>query len=813
MTDDRSAEGAERLAGLTDAEVRERIDSGLVNGDQNIKTKSVGRILIGNVCTLFNLISVVIAVILIIFNDKPEGEPFGLNDISNFGFFFVMLTNLAIGIAQELKAKRTIDRLSLLSAPKVTVVRNGAETDIALKDIVMDDIVRLSSGRQICADATVVSGSIDVNESLITGEPDAVPKRPGDELLSGSFAVSGNADCRVIRLGKDNYAAKISSGAKYIKAYPSEIRGALIKFIRIMGFLIIPVGLALFAVKHIAQGNPLTGTIHTVAGNLIGMIPSGLVMLTSAVFCVSVVRLARRKALAQDLYCVETLARADMLCLDKTGTLTEGSLDVERVVSYRDDVDARKIMKCIVDSTGDNNVTAEAIKAHCADAEWDFDVARALPFSSKRKFSAVQIGRRAYVLGAPERVLRSGAGARQAAIDEFVEQGRRVLALTETSAFKSTSLPEKFRLIALVVMSDRIRPEAPDTLRFFAEQGVEIKIISGDNPVTVSKIAERTGVKGYDRYVDATLFETEAEMSKALDSYVIFGRSTPEQKLAFVKLLRKKGHTVAMTGDGVNDVLALRESDCSIAMASGSDAAKNVSQLVLLDDNFSNLPRAVAEGRRTINNLERSASLFLVKTLYNLFFALVFLFLTDSLPFEPKHMTFIGALTIGIPSTVLALEPNKELVKGKFFRKIVRNALPASLTVVICVVAATLSARLYPAGTLSKKDVSTICTIIAAAIGFMFIAKLSYPFNALRATMLILLIGAFVGAFFLRAGDFSAPDFYGLTSVPTKEMLLILAPVAALGAPIFAGLTFLVDAIGKRMLKRKEIRAIYENEE
>lgn len=789
-------------AGLTEAEVKERIAQGKVNGEQNIKTKSVGKILFTNIFTLFNLIFVIITVILLVFTDKGADGKYSIEDFADFGFVVIMLLNTAVGIVQELKAKRTIDKLSLLSAPKVTVIREGKEREIALKDIVLDDVVKLAAGRQICADSVVVNGFIEVNESLITGEPDAIPKKEGDELLSGSFVVSGTADSKVIRVGKDNYATKISSGAKYIKDCPSEIRCTLIKFIRFMGILIIPLGVALFCVKYLVQNNELIPTVRSVMGNIIGMIPSGLVMLTSVVFCVSVIRLARHKALAQDLYCVETLARVDVLCLDKTGTLTEGSMVVEEVIPFECD-DVKGILKLIAEKTGDNNVTAAAIKEYCENAEaCEFNVTRVIPFSSKYKFSGIECdGERTLVLGAPEFVLKEEAAIAEERTREYAEKGMRVLALSEKAAFEETDIPSGGKLLALIVISDKIRKEAPDTLKFFAEQGVDIKIISGDNPITVSKIAERAGVIGFERYVDATTLESEEQMERALDECVVFGRTTPDKKLELIKLLRKKKHTVAMTGDGVNDVLALRESDFSVAMASGSDAAKNVSQIVLLDSNFASLPKVVAEGRRTINNLERSASLFLVKTIYNLLFALIFLIIRSDLPFEPKHMTFIGAMTIGIPSYVLALEPNKELVTGKFFRKVISNAMPAALTVVICVVAATLSSRVFDE--IDKRELSTICTILAGFIGFMHVVKISYPFNALRITMVCALIGIFVAAFFFRTSFFDAPAFFGLSTDFTKETALILAPIGALSIPLFIGMTFFVKYINKKLADKQ----------
>ena len=790
------------IKGLTDEEVQKRIQEGKVNGDQDVKTKSVGKIIADNVFTLFNAIFVAIAVILAVNLFTTKHDHFAVHDFSDFGFLIVMLINLAIGIIQELKAKKTIDKLSLLSAPKVTVLRNGEEKEISLKDIVLDDIVVLSAGRQICSDSVVADGFIEVNESLITGEPDAIPKKKGDELLSGSFVVSGTAKTKVIRIGKDNYATKISSGAKYIKNCPSEIRRTLIKFIRFMGILIIPLGAALFCVKYFLHGNPWSETVRAVMGSLIGMIPSGLVALTSAVFCVSVIRLSKHKALAQDLYCVETLARVNVLCLDKTGTLTEGSMEVEEVLPETDD-DYALILKNVVALTQDNNVTANALKEKFSEGEVFENVERVIPFSSKYKFSGFIKEGTAYLLGAPEFIAKNGLGEEtENKIKEYAENGRRVLALVKCEAFEEENVPAEVTLVALVIISDKIRKEAPDTLKFFDEQGVEIKIISGDNPITVSKIAERAGVKNFDRYVDATTLDTEEKLNDALDEYTVFGRTTPDQKLTLVKLLKKKKKTVAMTGDGVNDVLALRESDCSIAMASGSDAAKNVSQLVLLDSNFACLPRAVAEGRRTINNLERSASLFIAKTMYNLLLAIAFLFISMELPFEPRHMTFISFVTIGLPSAVLALEPNKELVTGGFFRKVLSNALPLSLTVLVCVVTATLASKAF-GDQISREQLSTVCTVITGFIGLLYVAKVSWPLNAWRIVMLVCLILIMVGAFFIRLPFFDAPKFYGLSTDFNKPMIILLGSIGGGSVPLFVGMIFAGRAVDKKLIGKR----------
>ena len=785
--------------GLSTEEVTQRISEGKVNGDFNIKTKSIGKIFFTNTCTLFNAIFLIFTIILIAFLDAGDDGKYTLEDFSDFGFLIVALINWLIGIFQEIKAKRTIDKLSLLSTPKVTVVRDGKETDIAIKDIVMDDCIKLSSGRQICADSVIINGYLEVNESLITGEPDSIYKKEGEELLSGSFVVGGNAYAKVIKIGKDNYANKISSGAKYVKTFPSEIHQTLVKFIRLMGILIIPIGIALFCMKYFVHNNSLDGTVMSVIGNLIGMIPSGLVMLTSAVFCVSVIRLAKGKALAQDLYCVETLARVDMLCLDKTGTLTEGSLRVENVVNYTE-TEIKPLLKSIIEATCDNNVTAEAIKQYCSViTEKQENPSTTIPFSSKYKYSGAEFNGKTYVLGAPETVLLNNKDKYAEEITSFTEQGFRVLVLA-VCEMDGIQIKSDDEIIGLIILSDIIRREAKETLEFFEKQGVAVKVISGDNPITVSKIAERAGVSGSNEYIDASTLDTDEKLEEAADKYVIFGRTTPDQKLKLIQTL-KKNHTVAMTGDGVNDVLALKESDCSIAMASGSDAAKNVSRLVLLDNNFVSLPKAVAEGRRTINNLERSAALFLVKTVYNFLFALIFLILPQELPFEPKHMTFLGALTIGLPSYILALEPNNELVTKGFFRKVLTNALPSALTVVACVVTATLVCEKFD--DVTPIQVSTICTVIVGFIGFVYIAKISYPFNSLRIAMIVVLVAIFVSAFFIKLPWLDVPAIYGLSNNFNKNMVIVMVPLMLSSVPLFTIMYFFVKIINIKLAHKR----------
>lgn len=790
--------------GLTSEEVKQRVAEGKINGDQNIKTKSVGQIIRSNLFTFFNILFVVFGVILAFFLDYGDDGKLSPEDFANFGFLFVVLINMLIGIIQELQAKRTIDKLSLLSAPKVTVIRDKQTQEIGLKDIVLDDYMQLSAGRQICADSMLECGSIEVNESLITGEPDAVPKKPGDELLSGSFVVSGNAMARVIRIGKDNYASKISAGAKYIKSSNSQILRSLTLFVKFMAIIILPLGVGLFAVKYFAHGNALNATVRTVIGTLIGMIPSGLMLLTSAIFGVSVIRLAKHKTYAQDLYCTESLARINVLCLDKTGTITEGNMEVLSINTQLDHSGFIRILKNMMSSIGDDNPTANAIKEYTANIPSDEKADFIVPFSSQRKWSAATFGEVGYVLGAAETVLKK-IGVRTAKfIKQESEIGNRVLVL---ASFKGKPVDNKLpgvpKLLGSIVISDKIRKEAPETLAFFAEQGVDIRIISGDNAVTVKSIAARAGLAGAESYIDASTLTTDEQLTAAVDTYKVFGRVTPDQKLKIIKALKAKGLTVGMTGDGVNDVLALREADCSVAMASGSDAAKNVSQLVLLDSNFASMPKVVAEGRRSINNLERSAALFLVKTGYNFLFALIFMLLASDLPFEPKHLTLIGIVTIGLPSYFLALEPNKDIITGSFFSKVIRNAFPASITIALAVMTITLASRLFP--DISPSQISTMCTITTCVLGFCYIAKISYPFNVLRICLLVFMIAIFVAAFFAKFQLIDLTAFFGLTTDFNKNMLIILIPVTILSVPLFIGLYVLIKKIGKRAFLDKAL--------
>lgn len=767
------------LNGLTDAEVAERVAAGKINGDVNIKTKSVARILRTNIVTFFNVLFLIIAFIMSFFVED------GLEGLFNYGFFMVAVVNCLIGIIQELAAKKTIDNLSLLHAPKAKALRNGEEREIALKDIVLDDILSLSAGNEIAADSVVLDGAIEVNEALITGEPDAIVKKCGDELLSGSFVVSGTAKVRVKHVGKDNYAARITADAKKQKPQNSEIYKGLNKIIKFMSIILVPLGVALFCVKYFLQdgAEQVDATVLTVLGTLIGMIPSGLVALTSAVFCVSVVRLAKRKALAQDLYCSEILARVDVLCLDKTGTITEGSMNVNKIVlKQADETAVRRALKELTEATGDSNPTADAIKEYVKDVSEYAAAEGAVPFSSARKWSGADFDGYSIIMGAAEFVLGEPDEDLKNEINSYAAEGYRVMVLCRAEQkLKDGAVPENATLLALIVIEDVLRSGAGETLDYFDKQGVNIKIISGDNPVTVSAVAARAGVKNAEKYVDVSVLDEEA-LRAAVDEYTVFGRVSPDQKLIIVKALKAAGHVVGMTGDGINDVLALREADCSIAVAAGSDASKNVSKIVLLDNNFGSLPKVVQEGRRCINNLQRSASLFLIKTIYNTLFALLFMIIPAQLPFIPKNLTLIGYITIGPPAFVLALEPNNEIVKGRFLPKVIRDACPTAFAIVaaVCVISS-----VGPLMGLTAEQTGTCAIIATGALGLAFICRISWPLNWIRITMITVLAAFFTMCFFVPF----TRALFGLSETYNIGMLTLTAPSVAGGLILMVAFT------------------------
>ena len=765
--------------GLTPEQVLERTAKGLSNGKEEITTKTVPQILRDNIVTPFNLLNLILAVLVLL-----------TGSWKNCLFMGVIVCNILIGTVQEIRAKRIIDRLSLIAAPKAHVLRGGHTVEIPLSELVLDDLMVLSAGSQVCADAEVVEGSCEVNESLLTGESDPVLKKTGDQLLSGSFVVSGRCKAQAVRVGAESYAAKITRSAKYLKRPDSEIMSGINKLIRYIGLTLIPVGAALFIKAVFFSGDDVSAAVVGTVAALIGMIPEGLVLLISVILAVSVIRLSRRGALVQELFSIEMLSRVDVLCLDKTGTITQGAMQVDQVVPLgAESVETlRAAAAAVVAATGDENPTAAAVGELCPASGWH--AAAAVPFSSARKWSGASFPHRGtWVLGAGEFVLGADYAAILPRCREAAERGERVLvlAVSEEPFSLQDGLPPGLRAAGLLFLSDKIRPGAQETLAYFTSQGVELKVISGDDPVTVSSVARRVGLPGAERWVDAATLKSEEDIRAAAGRYAVFGRVTPAQKLSLVKALKEAGHTVAMTGDGVNDVMALRESDCSVAMAAGSDAARNVSQIVLMDSDFSAMPHIVAEGRRSINNLQRSASLFLTKTTFSTILAICFMFLTASYPFQPIQLTLISTLTIGIPSFFLALEPNRERLRGRFLVNVMERALPGGITMASNVLLLTaLSSWLG----FSPAQFSTLSVLLTGYTGLLNLWRISRPFDCWRMILFLVVSAGFAGGYLLL------PKFFSLTWL-TGPMALALLALAIWAAALMALLPRVVERVAR----------------
>ena len=729
--------------GLSKEQVNERIKDNLVNFNTNVKTKSAKEIILENTVTLFNIINAILAVAIIL-----------VGSYKNLGFLLIIVLNTVISTFQELHSKSVIDKLSVVSASKVKVLRDKEEYDVNLDEVVLDDIIILELGNQVITDAIIVDGVVEVDESFITCESDTLIKKEGDMLLSGSFIVSGNAKAKVEHIGYDNYTAKISSDTKYIKPISSEIMRSLNKIVKTISVIIVPLGILLFARQLYLSGNTLQNAVVNTVAAIIGMIPEGLVLLTSTVFAVSVIRLSKEKVLVQDLYCIESLARVDVICLDKTGTITEGKMEVVDVIPLDEETKASlgDILGSMMAATKDKNATAIAIRdAYYRKPKWK--VEEVIPFSSEKKYSGVKFATDTYLIGAVEFVLKDHGKSYQKMLDDYIKK-YRVLVLVKVNNYGKKN--EERKALGFILLQDKVRKEAKKTLEYFKEQGVAIKIISGDNPITVSAIAKRAGLTEKLRVIDLSTLNSEEEIQKAALEYDIFGRVKPEEKHLLIRALKEAGHNVAMTGDGVNDCLALKEADCSIAMASGSDAARSVSQLVLLDSNFASMPSVVAEGRRSINNLERSASLFLVKTIYAGILAFLFLFIEMSYPFIPIQLTLASVVTIGIPSFVLALEPNKERVKGKFLVNVLKKSAPPAFTIILNILLICLAGQMF---SLSYAKISTLCLTLTGYTSFILLFKICRPFNRIRLILFSTMFYLFIYAIFNLTTLFSITHF------------------------------------------------------
>lgn len=775
-----------QLSGLSAQEVAERTARGEINVDAGVKTRSVGQIVRENVVTLFNLVNAVLFALVAYTGSFKNGL-----------FMIVIVLNTAIGIVQEIRSKRVTDRLSIVAASDAKLVRDGVRVDVPQDQVVLGDLVILGRGDQVPCDSTVIQGDARVDESLLTGESDFIAKQAGDTLMSGSFVSSGLVAARVDHVGADNYAAKISAEAKRHKDPNSEIMRSLNGIIRFVSVALLPVGTALYLTTRNAGVEQIPAILSTVAA-LVGMVPEGLILLTSTVLALAVIRLSKRNVLVQQLYCIETLARVDTLCLDKTGTITSGRMEMTGLyplvlTDEESTPDIAAVLRAVAGADPDPNTTAEAIiawdagdqkRAGASQGTGGLQAVGHVPFSSERKWSGARLDDgTSWVLGAAQFVMGSDFSQVKDAVEGLSEQSR-VLLLAQVDGFDGEQFLGRPRPVALACIRDQIRASAQRTIAFFREQGVDVKVISGDDPRTVAGIAAQVGVPDSDRYIDAGELRSEEDIARAIGDYHVFGRVRPEQKRSFVRALQAQGHVVAMTGDGVNDTLALKESDCSIAMAAGSDAARNVAQLVLVDNDFASMPHVVAEGRRSINNLQRSASLFLVKTVFSMVLALLFVFLPWQYPFQPIQMTLVSAFMIGIPSFVLALEPNHDRIKGRFLENVLVRSLPGSATVIVAVAA--LCCVGYLGLHMGYEQVSTMCVVVTAWTGFNLIFRISVPFTPIRTALLVVVASAFTGCLVFFSWLFSISAF-------SISMLVCLA-VACIGATVLFNALF--NALG-----------------
>ena len=769
------------MTGLTDEQVNERIEQGKVNADENPNTRTYKQIVRENTLTFFNFLNLVLLILVLM-----------VGSYKNAFFVGIIIINTLIGIAQEIRAKKTIDKLAILTAKKSIVIREGKKWTVPTEDLVLDDLVCLKTGDQVPADAKVLEGSVEVNESLLTGESDNLPKNVGDELFSGSFVTSGEACCQIIHVGKDNYAAQITSEAKEFKRHNSELKNSLNAILKVISIIIVPLGALLFYKQYYIVENTFKASVVSMVAGVLGMIPEGLVLLTSVALTLGALVLANKKTLVQELYCIETLARVDTLCLDKTGTITEGTMCVGRVEPWsesllrnltedKEEPDEGGMLQDqeiqpenaetqnpdtgsqteadqaeITDETAvlqdiheiedmmgnlmyvlkDQNATIDALRKRFP-TKTSMTPEHIIPFSSDRKYSgAVFEDRGTYLMGAAQFLFPEGREEILEVCQKYAQEGLRVLTLAHSSQMaEGTELPADLEPVALLLLTDVIREEAPDTLKFFDSQEVDLKVISGDDPVTVSAIAKRAGLKNAESYVDATTLETEEDLEEAVSKYSVFGRVTPQQKKEMVQALQKQGHTVAMTGYGVNDVLALKEADCSIAMAQGSDAAKNIANVVLLDSNFASMPHIVNQGRRVVNNIRTAASMFLIKTMFSVMLSLLTIFFGNTYPFEPIQMSLISACAVGIPTFLLAQENNYDKIDHTFLRHVFLNAFPAAITISSCVFAIMLVCQnVYH----SNAMLSTACVLVT---GWNYMAALKTVYAPLNTYRKVIIYG------------------------------------------------------------------------
>ncbi len=752
--------------GLRMQEVVLRSKNGLRNVTPASNTRSEKQIIKENVFTFFNLIFIVLAAALLI-----------VGSFKNMTFLLVAIANTVIGIFQETRAKRAVDKLTLVTTGSLFVMRDGQRIKLRTDQLVRDDIVEFAAGDQICADAVVRAGQLQVNESLLTGEADAIIKNPGDVLKSGSFVISGRGRAQLTHVGAESYAAKLAQEARRdVRSTKSDMMDSLTKLITVVGIILIPVGIMLFLRQYLSSGLnlPLKDSIEATVAALIGMIPEGLYLLTSVAIAVSCLKLTKSRVLVQDMNCIETLAHVDVLCVDKTGTITEPTMEVADVFPLQTErfsyQDIENILSAFYTGEEAENDTARAMSEQFS-GRTTWTAVRRIPFSSSTKWSGADFGENGrYVVGAPEFIMGAYYDTIRENAEPWSARGCRVLLLAGYEKPLEPSLDcSAVTPIALIYLNNLVRPDAPDTFKYFAQQGVRVCVISGDNPVTVSEVAARACIEHADRYVDATTLQSDKDFDDAVQRYTVFGRVTPEQKRKLVHAFQQAGHIVAMTGDGVNDVLALKDANCGIAMASGSQAASQVAQIVLTDSQFSAMPSIVAEGRRVINNIQRAASLFLVKNIFSLVFTLVLLFVGFPFPLQAIQMSLISALTIGIPSFFLALEPNYAKVSGRFLRNVIRKAMPGGLTNIILVLLAAFLSDMFKC----PEDLSTMAMWIVASVGFMTLFYVSQPFTKLRVAVFAAMLALMIGALTVM------PSFFEVQAIHTPCLLTLIILILA----------------------------------
>lgn len=727
------ANGELCFQGLTQAEVEARIADGQVNAIQDSSNRSVKDIVMGNTLTFFNFINIVLLALVL-----------SVRSYKNMLFIFIIIANTLIGIFQEIKAKITLDKLKILTVSHVDVIRDGVKKSVTVSELVKDDVILLKSGGQIPADGVILDGEVDVNESLLTGESDSIHKTCGSKVLSGSFVTSGKAMCLLTEVGHDCYMEKLSSEAKQFKRYKTELQRNLDTILKFISIIIVPLGIILFAKQYWISGSTYEQAALDTVAAVLGMIPEGLVLLTSVALALGAVRLARRSTLVRELFCIETLARVDTLCLDKTGTITEGHLCVQGEESVKEDVDLEQLMGRMVSALGDENETFQALRQHYKRNQ-STNTKLVLPFSSERKFSGVVFeGEGTYLMGAYQFIFPQADPAVLEKIAEYASQGLRVLTVAHSpNEMTDYTLAEGFEIVGFVFMTDVVRKNAPDILGYFEEQGVDLKVISGDDPVTVAAIAARAGLKDADKYIDATTIHTDEEMEDAILKYSVFGRVTPKQKQQMVRLLKQNGRTVAMTGDGVNDVLALKDADVSIAMASGSEAAKNTANLVLLNSDFASLPHIVNEGRRVINNIKAAASMFLIKTGFSVLTALLTIIVGQNYPFQPIQLSVINGCAVAIPTMLLQLEPSFQKVNKHFFREVLRMSMPAAITITAMI---TIINNIGHSIGTPREMLSTVCVLATGWVYLITLRQVYSPMTGYRKFVIYLMQTAYLVA-------------------------------------------------------------------